>query len=157
MPFLSWNTLSIISMYNKVHFFFLSSSSRQTECIPVIIVGHSECGGVLASVQAVQSKDYPKYGYTQTIHEYPPTHPLNRWLAPLTKFVESLGIESMPITKALPIAVEANIIRQVENLSETAAIQNAWKEGKNVSIYGWIYELATGRLRDLGVGSNKGK
>ncbi|KAF8719103.1 hypothetical protein AX14_011438 [Amanita brunnescens Koide BX004] len=117
----------------------------------VIIVGHSECGGVLASVKAVQSKDYPTYGYTQTIHEYPPTHPLNRWLAPLTKFVESLGIASVPIEKALPIAVEANIIRQVGNLSETAAIRNAWKEKKDVSIHGWIYELATGRLRPLEV------
>jgi carbonic anhydrase len=57
----------------------------------------------------------------------------------------------VPIEKALPIAVEANIVRQVGNLSETAAIRNAWKEEKDVSIHGWIYELATGRLRPLEV------
>lgn len=83
--------------------------------------------------------------------QYPASHALNRWLAPLTEFVQSLGVASKPVAEALPIVVDANVVRQVENLSKTAAIKRAREEGKEVWIHGWVYELGTGNLRDLGV------
>ena len=108
----------------------------------VIIAGHSECGGVSASLKAVQSGGSPD----RTIPEYPASYPLNRWLAPLTEFIATLDISSLPFEEALPIAVEANVKRQVEHLSGAAEITNGKKE---VWVHGWVYDLATGRLRDL--------
>jgi len=112
----------------------------------VIIAGHSECGGVGAGLKAVQSGGSPD----RTVPEYPASHPLNRWLAPLTEFIATLGdsVLSLPFEKALPIAIEANVKRQVEHLSKAAEITKAEKE---VWVHGWVYDLATGRLRDLGI------
>jgi len=108
----------------------------------VIIAGHSECGGVSASLRAVQSGNSPD----RTLPEYPASYPLNRWLAPRTEFIATLGISSLPFEEALPIAVEANVKRQVEHLSKVAVITKAEKE---IWVHGWVYDLATGRLRDL--------
>ncbi|KAK2466802.1 hypothetical protein APHAL10511_001060 [Amanita phalloides] len=109
----------------------------------VMIVGHSKCGGAGASLAAVRSDLYHICGHARTLHEYPEEHPLNRWLAPLTKFVESLVLPEN-IDAALELVVEENVKWQVENLS-----QAGW--GKKVWIHGWVYELATGRLKDVGV------
>ena len=44
---------------------------------------------------------------------------------------------------------------QVENLIQTEQIRNAWKHpnenGKTVFVHGWVYDIARGNLRDLGV------
>ena len=127
--------------------FYLSVLCQIPNAHTVIIVGHSGCGGASASLTAVQSE----YGSAQTLPQYPASHALNRWLAPLTEFVQSLGVASMPVAEALPVVVDANVKRQVENLSQTAAIKRAREEGKKVWIHGWVYELATGKLRDLEV------
>ena len=103
----------------------------------MIIVGHSGCGGVGASLAAVQSGHNP----AQTLPQYPATHPLNRWLAPLTEFVATLDL---PSKNLLPTVIDANVKRQVENLSKVANLEEVW-------IHGWVYELAEGKLRDLGI------
>lgn len=112
----------------------------------VIIAGHSECGGVGASLKAVQSGGSPD----RTLPEYPASYPLNQWLAPLTEFVATLGdsVLKKPFEEALQIVVEANVKRQVEHLSKAAVIAKAEKE---VWVHGWVHDLATGRLRDLGI------
>jgi carbonic anhydrase len=129
----------------------LSLHSYQTEAHTVIIVGHSGCGGATACLSAVQSESYSTYGSAQTLPQYPASHALNRWLAPLTELIESLDVASKPVASTLPIVVDANVKRQVENLSKTAAVKRARDEGKEVWIHGWVYDLATGNLRDLEV------
>lgn len=47
---------------------------------------------------------------------------------------------------------ELNVARQVANVSHTPILQNAWAQGHNVGVHGWIYDVADGLLRDLGVG-----
>lgn len=44
---------------------------------------------------------------------------------------------------------ELNVMKQVENLSHTRVIQNAWEQGRSVTIHGWIYRLNTGLIHDL--------
>ena len=62
---------------------------------------------------------------------------------------------------------EANLRVQVENICQNDVIRNAWAHAKaetestgvrggepeqnKVYVHGWIYELQSGRLRDLGV------
>jgi carbonic anhydrase len=44
---------------------------------------------------------------------------------------------------------------QVTNVCNTQTIINAWSnvdpEKRKVWVHGWIYDLASGRLRDLGI------
>ena len=46
---------------------------------------------------------------------------------------------------------ELNVMKQVENLSHTRIVQNAWEKGRPLSIHGWVYRLGTGLIRDLQV------
>jgi carbonic anhydrase len=46
---------------------------------------------------------------------------------------------------------ELNVIEQVANVCQTTIVQSAWERGQSLAVHGWIYGLADGRLRDLGL------
>ena len=46
---------------------------------------------------------------------------------------------------------ELNVIEQARHVCQTTIVQEAWGRGQPLAIHGWIYGLADGRLRDLGV------
>ncbi len=46
---------------------------------------------------------------------------------------------------------ELNVIEQAVNVCQTTVMQGAWARGQKIAIHGWIYSLADGLLRDLGV------
>ncbi|KAF8637395.1 hypothetical protein AX17_002890 [Amanita inopinata Kibby_2008] len=123
----------------------------------VVIVGHTECGGAAASLAAAQSPGYNENGPSQTLSDLPATAPLNHWLASLTELAASLNITTLPKSEALSIVVEENVKRQVEKLCQTETIRGAWsREGRNVWVHGWVYELAAGTLKDLNVSKGPG-
>lgn len=121
----------------------------------VVIVGHTECGGAAACLAAAQSSSLSLEGPITTIGSLPVESSLNRWLEPLTRLAASLHLSSIPHAEALPIVVEENVKAQVENLAKTQAINDAWtkgtRKGQNVWIHGWVYDLATGLLKDLNI------
>ncbi len=45
--------------------------------------------------------------------------------------------------------VELNVKQQVLNICHTTIAQAAWKRGQPLWIHGWVYDLATGSLKDL--------
>lgn len=47
--------------------------------------------------------------------------------------------------------VELNVIEQVQDLSKTSIVQNAWKNGQKISLHGWVYGLNSGYVTDLNV------
>ncbi len=47
--------------------------------------------------------------------------------------------------------VELNVIQQVLNVCHTTIIQEAWAKGHPLSIHGWVYNLESGKLKDLNV------
>lgn len=113
--------------------------------IIVVVVGHTVCGGADACLNAVK-KNYPD---NQTINTLPVESPLNIWLEPLTKFTRSLPLSVTPPDEALLLVVHENIKKQVETLAQTDTIRDAWARKVEVQIHGWVYDLATGRLKDL--------
>jgi len=127
----------------------------------VIVVGHTECGGAAACLGAAQTKGFNSEGSFATVPSVPVEAPLNRWLEPLAKLVGTLGVSTTPAKEALPVVVEENVKHQVENLCKTQTIINAWTKGtpkgQDVRVHGWVYVIATGRLKDLGIsrGPNK--
>jgi carbonic anhydrase len=46
---------------------------------------------------------------------------------------------------------ELNVLEQVANVSRTTIVRDAWARGQALSVYGLIYDLADGLLRDLGI------
>lgn len=47
--------------------------------------------------------------------------------------------------------VEINVKEQVMDLAKTFIVQNAWKNGQELSLHGWVYGLNDGYVTDLGV------
>jgi len=45
--------------------------------------------------------------------------------------------------------VELNVVQQVRNVCHTTIVQNAWARGQPLWVHGWVYDLETGRLKDL--------
>ena len=46
---------------------------------------------------------------------------------------------------------ELNVIEQVASACQTTIVRRAWERGQELYVHGWIYDLADGLLRDLGV------
>ena len=47
--------------------------------------------------------------------------------------------------------VEINVKEQVMDLAKTSIVQNAWKNGQELYLHGWVYGLNDGYVTDLGV------
>lgn len=151
---------STIWACNTVLSFFLLAHNRlpNPACpffpprFTVVIVGHTECGGAAACFGAACSAQFNPHAPTCVIDpSLEPDAPLNQWLTPLTKLVASLKLSSVPKVLALPLVVEENVKKQVQNLSMAQTIVDAWTDDKKVWVHGWVYDLAKGQLRDLGV------
>ena len=117
----------------------------------VVIVGHTSCGGAVACLKAAQTPNLNLDGDIVTIDSRPGDSPLNRWLEPLTRLVSTLPLAGKSQDEALSIVIDANVVEQVERLALSKTIQGAWESGHPVRIHGWVYDLRTGLLRDLGV------
>lgn len=102
----------------------------------VIVCGHYGCGGVKAAMTNEQ------YGL------------VDNWLRHI-KDVYRLHQEELDDIsdeeKRFNRFVELNVIEQVFDLSKTSIIQNAWRSRELPMVHGWVYDLRTGILQDLGV------
>ncbi|KAI0294725.1 carbonic anhydrase [Multifurca ochricompacta] len=106
----------------------------------ILVVGHTNCGGALACLEAASGKIAP------------PTTPLARWLAPLTSLARSLDLQGASTPKAMRKLVEENVRVQVANVVNATPVRAAWESGrKNLWVHGLVYDLETGRLNDLGI------
>jgi len=45
--------------------------------------------------------------------------------------------------------VELNVMQQALNVCHTTIVQGAWARGQPLWIHGWVYDIATGTLKDL--------
>ena len=99
----------------------------------IIVCGHYGCGGVKA---AVEDQDHGL---------------INEWLQhiKLVKQKHLTELEDLTAKQKNTRMCELNVIEQVKHVSETAAVQQAWKNGNAVSIHGWIYDISDGILHDL--------
>ena len=46
---------------------------------------------------------------------------------------------------------ELNVMEQVANVARLDVVREAWGSGRTLLVHGWIYDLADGLLKDLGV------
>lgn len=110
----------------------------------VVLVGHTNCGGAAACLQAA------KDAAADTDASQPET-PLTRWLSPLIGRIQSLDLSACSAAEALNKVVETNVLMQVDNICESEPITTAWADpnAKKVTVHGWVYDLARGRIDEL--------
>jgi carbonic anhydrase len=102
----------------------------------VIVCGHYGCGGVLA---AMGQKNYGL---------------IDNWLRNIKDVYRMYEPELDAIEneeEKFRRLVELNVIEQVSNLSKTSVIQEAWKNDRFPILHAWVYDLGTGRIKNLNV------
>ncbi len=99
----------------------------------IIVCGHYGCGGVKAAM------DNQEHGL------------IDNWLRHV-KDVSRLNIEKLKGVEGdqkIDLLCELNVVEQVTNICNTTIVQNAWKQGADLSVHGWIYNIENGILKDL--------
>jgi len=99
----------------------------------IIVCGHYGCGGIKA---AMESKEHGL---------------IDDWLhyiRDVSRFNED-KLKGLGFDKRFNLLCELNVIEQVANVCDTTPVQSAWKNGAELSIHGWIYNIENGILRDL--------
>ncbi len=102
----------------------------------VIVCGHYGCGGVKAAMgnQSIGLID----NWIRHIKDVYRLH---------EQYLNSFQNEEERFNKF----VEINAQEQVFDLAKTSIVQNAWKNGQELSLHGWAYGLNSGYVTDLGV------
>ncbi len=100
----------------------------------VIICGHYGCGGVQAAMS------HQRYGY------------IDGWLRHI-KDVYRLHQDELEAIKdqqgRFDRFVELNVMEQVDHLASVDFIQSEWEKGEFPFIHGWVYDLKTGKIKEL--------
>lgn len=117
----------------------LDYAVNQLKVRHVIVCGHYGCGGVQAAMLNKQNGLVDNW--LRHIKDVYRLH---------AEELESIDKEEDRFNRL----VELNVIEQVFDLSKTSIIQNAWLNGMEVSVHGWVYSLRTGLITDLGVTFN---
>ena len=102
----------------------------------IIVTGHYDCGGIRAAMQK-QSFDLID-GWLRNIKDI------------YVKFSDSFTGE-MTDKQRLDYLTELNVIEQAKNVCHTTCVQEAWANGQNLTVHGFIYSVEDGRLKDLNV------
>ena len=100
----------------------------------IIVCGHYGCGGIRA---ALSQQDFGL---------------INKWLRHIKDVYRLHATEMDAITgdeDRVNRLAELNVIEQTRRLADTDFIQRAWKNGHDIALHGWIYDLSTGLLKDL--------
>jgi carbonic anhydrase len=98
----------------------------------IILCGH--CGGVHAAM------DGCRHGL------------VDHWLQPVRDTAEVHAEQLNEIDdhqQKMNCLCELTIKAQVQQLAKTPILQNAWDQGRKISIHAWVYGLEDGHIRDL--------
>ncbi|KAG5219968.1 translation initiation factor eIF [Salix suchowensis] len=121
----------------------------------VVVVGHTDCGGARASLEAARREDFdPADRPVVTLPNKDPEAPLNRWLASQTLLAHSLQVSDKPHNHSDPLArlTEANVLLQIDNICNTETVKKAWAKRNSghartlESVSGYIYDIEAGKL-----------
>ena len=101
----------------------------------VIVCGHYDCSGVKESLSNSAS------GL------------LGHWLQPIRNLVHHYAdeLEDLKAKAQWDRCCELNVAEQVKRVADTPIMQQAWKQGQEPTVHGWIYRLNQGDLCDLDV------
>lgn len=106
----------------------------------IIVCGHYECGGVKA---ALHPSDMGQ---------------LNSWLQTLrdVRRLHQQELEAIDDERKLfDRLVELNVLEQCTNIIKIDHVQRAWYKTGYPKVHGWVFDVRTGKLIDLGLNMEK--
>ena len=100
----------------------------------VIVCGHYGCGGIAAALEP------PRAGMLS-----------DNWLRHVRDVAHfhREALESLTGEKRSHRLAELNALSQARNVCHTSIVQQAWGEGRDLSVHAWVYGLEDGLLHDL--------
>ena len=101
----------------------------------ILVVGHYGCGGVGAALHGTRMGLADNW---------------IRHVSDVAQKHEAL-LAGVPDTSRHDVLCELNAIEQAENVCLTTVIRDAWARGQQLMVHGWVYSLADGRVRELGM------
>lgn len=101
----------------------------------IIVCGHYGCGGVHAALGT------ENHGL------------IDNWLMHIKDIIRNRRAELSELSdeEKGDYMCEVNVKEQVANVGRTTILQNAWRDGRKVSIHGFIYGLKDGKINNLDV------
>ncbi|HEX5961913.1 MAG TPA: carbonate dehydratase [Rhodanobacteraceae bacterium] len=101
----------------------------------IMITGHYGCGGVGAALKG------DRLGL------------IDNWLRYIGDTLErhQALVDAVPAEFRHDRLCELNVIEQVANACHTTVVREAWDRGQSLTVHGWCYGLANGRIHDLGI------
>ena len=100
----------------------------------IIVTGHYNCGGIIAALRNQSFGLIDNWlRHVQDVHHH---H---------REEIDSLETESAQIARLS----EINVLEQVVNVCRTTVVQNAWQNGQQLSVHGWIYDVKDGLVHGL--------
>jgi len=105
----------------------------------VIVCGHYGCGGVRAAWAAAPLGLIENW--LRHIQDVAGTH---------HALFESLGSDDARVDRLC----ELNVIEQVVHVCRTTVVQDAWQRGQSLTVHAWVYALADGLVRELGIAAD---
>ncbi len=99
----------------------------------IIVCGHYGCGGIKAALENEE------HGL------------IDNWLCHIkdVRRFHADKLKGLEYKAQLDLLCELNVIEQVKNVGNSTVVQNAWRNGENLTIHGWVYGLENGILKDL--------
>ena len=99
----------------------------------IIICGHYGCGGIEAAMEDQE------HGL------------IDNWLRHIKDVIRfnAEKFKGLENDEKFDLLCELNVKEQVTNVCNTTTVQNAWKQGGELSVHGWIYNIENGILKDL--------
>jgi len=99
----------------------------------IIVCGHYGCGGIRAAMEDQE------HGL------------IDNWLRHVKDVIRfnAEKFDGLEHGKKLDLLCELNVKEQVINICNTTVVRKAWKQGAELSVHGWIYNLENGILKDL--------
>lgn len=114
----------------------LEYAVRTLKISHIIVCGHYGCGGVNAAMQ-------------NTRHGF-----IDNWLNDIrdTYSEHRAEVTGLPSEEERADRLcELNVIKQVRSVTHTNIVQDAWAQGQELTVHGWIYGLKDGLIKELGM------
>lgn len=102
----------------------------------VIVCGHYNCGGVKAAMT-----DHQLGLVDNWLRNIRDVYAANK------QELEQMVDEGNRYNRL----VELNVLQQVKNICHTTIVQEAWHRKQPLTVHGWVYDLETGKLKDLNI------
>jgi carbonic anhydrase len=101
----------------------------------VIVYGHYGCRKI---VDAISNRSHGRldnwYGHIKDVYR-----------------LHRKSLERLPMEERNARLVELNVIEQVVNVCASSIIQKAWEDRALPQVHGWVIDIGSGRVKELGV------